>query len=144
MANDPARVADARAWLVKARQDLRGVRLVLAAEPPLLDDAVFHCQQAAEKSFKAFLTWHDVPFRRTHSLEEVGEQCIAIDASLRTLVDHASPLTEYAWKFRYPGEPAEPSLAEATQAMQVADQVYAEIVARLPTEVDPVRDNDVK
>jgi hypothetical protein len=29
----------------------------------LVDDIVFHAQQAAEKCFKAFLTWHQVPFR---------------------------------------------------------------------------------
>ncbi len=74
--------------------------------PPLVEDIVFHCQQAVEKSMKAFLTWHNVPFRKTHSLEELGEQCLRIDESLKELVDRAVPLTDYAWRFRYPARRA--------------------------------------
>jgi hypothetical protein len=56
MQPDPVRLADTRAWLVKAANDLRAAAVDLAATPPLLEDALFHCQQAAEKAFKAFLT----------------------------------------------------------------------------------------
>lgn len=31
----------------------------------------FHCQQAAEKYLKAFLTWHQVAFSKTHDLQEL-------------------------------------------------------------------------
>jgi hypothetical protein len=55
MRHDPARIADTRAWFVKAANDLRGVDVDLAAAPPLLGDALFHCQQAVEKAVKAFL-----------------------------------------------------------------------------------------
>ena len=47
------------------------------------------------------------------------------------------PLTEYAWKYRYPGEPAEPDEAEARQALALAREVYDAILARLPAEVRP-------
>jgi HEPN domain-containing protein len=82
-----------RLWLRYSAEDLRAASYVLQANPPFVEDALFHCQQAAEKAFKAFLTWHDQPFRRTHSIEEVGEQCLLIDDSLRTVVDAAAPLT---------------------------------------------------
>ncbi|MGH2444120.1 MAG: HEPN domain-containing protein [Chloroflexota bacterium] len=49
----------------------------MTAKPPLLSDTAFHCQQATEKAMKALLAWHDVPFRRVHSLEEIGEQVLA-------------------------------------------------------------------
>ncbi len=74
MPHDPAHVAEARGWIVRAARDLRAAEHEFQAVPPLLDDIVFHCQQAAEKALKGFLTWHDVPFRKTHSLEEIGEQ----------------------------------------------------------------------
>jgi HEPN domain-containing protein len=61
-------MADTRAWLARARDDIRGADIDLAAAPPLLGDAAFHCQQAVEKALKAFLTWHDRPFRKTHDL----------------------------------------------------------------------------
>ena len=76
--HDPARVAEARAWVVRAARDLRAAEHEFHAVPPLLDDIVFHCQQAAEKALKGFLTWHERPFRRTHSLEELGEQCLTV------------------------------------------------------------------
>ena len=137
MPHDPARVAETRGWLVRASSDVRAAEHELRAAPPLLDDIVFHCQQAAEKSLKGFLTWHDRPFRKTHSIEELGEQCLQVDPTLKGLIDRAVPLTEYAWKFRYPGEPEEPSQQEAEEALATARQVYAAIVARLPVEARP-------
>lgn len=44
-----------RGWLSKAANDLRGARIDLAADPPLIEDALFHCRQAAEKSLKAVM-----------------------------------------------------------------------------------------
>ena len=41
--------------------------------PPLPREALYHCQQAAEKALKGFLAFHDHPFRRTHDLRELGE-----------------------------------------------------------------------
>lgn len=137
MPHDPARVAETRGWLVRASSDVRAAEHELRATPPLLDDIVFHCQQAAEKSLKGFLTWHDRPFRKTHSIEELGEQCLRVDPTLKVLIDRAVPLTEYAWKFRYPGEPEEPSSQEAEEALETAREVYAAIVARLPVEARP-------
>jgi len=137
MPHDPARVAETRGWLVRASSDVRAAEHELRATPPLLDDIVFHCQQVAEKSLKGFLTWHDRPFRKTHSIEELGEQCLQVDPTLKGLIDRAVPLTEYAWKFRYPGEPEEPSQQEAEEALATARQVYAAIVARLPVEARP-------
>lgn len=137
MSDDPVRLADTRGWLAKARADLRASEHEFRATPPLLDDIVFHCQQAAEKALKGFLAWHGRPFRKTHSLEELGEQCLELDQTLKELIDRAVPLTEYAWKFRYPGEPEEPSREEAEEALAIAREVYAAMVARLPQEARP-------
>jgi HEPN domain-containing protein len=104
MQHDPVRVADTRAWLTKMSKDLRDAEIDLAADPPLLEDVMFHCQQAVEKVLKAFLTWHDRLFRKTHDLVEVGGQCVTIDSTLEPLLRRAAPLTEYAWKFRYPSD----------------------------------------
>jgi hypothetical protein len=86
---------------------------------------------------KGFLTWHNRSFRKTHSLEEIGEQCLEIDPTLKPLVDSAVPLTEYAWKFRYPGEPEEPPVAEAEEALALARELNEAILSRLPAEVRP-------
>lgn len=66
MTPDDARAEDAGAWLQKAALDLRAAAHDLtAADPGLWSDVLFHAQQAAEKSLKAFLAWRDVPFRKT-------------------------------------------------------------------------------
>lgn len=132
MPRDDPRVEDARAWLSRAELDLRAADLELGApEAGLWADVCFHAQQATEKALKAFLAFHDRPFRKTHSIEEVGRACAAIDAALTPLVDDAAPLTEYAWRFRYPGDAEEPSRDEARDAAEIARRVVAFVAERV-------------
>ncbi|MEW6745438.1 MAG: HEPN domain-containing protein [Planctomycetota bacterium] len=137
MPHDPEKVSECRAWLDRAFADLESARILLAADPARVDTALFHCQQAVEKAWKAFLFWHDVPFRRTHDLREVGEAAANVDPSLRPLVEKAEDLTPFAWLFRYPGEPEEPTREEAEEAFMLARQAYEAVLARLPDEVPP-------
>jgi HEPN domain-containing protein len=128
---------DTRAWLIRAHQDLRGADVDLEAAPPLLSDATFHCQQAAEKAMKGFLAWHDQPFRKTHDLGELGILCVAVDVTLEPVLRKAAPLTEYAWRYRYPGDPLEPPIDEVRRALAVAREVVASILARVPAQTHP-------
>lgn len=116
MPPDAARIAETSEWLSKAGIDLRAAEHDRTASPPITGDMVFHAQQVAEKALKAFLSWHDVPFRKTHNLVELGEQCAGIEASIEPLLKKAAVLTEYAWRFRYPGDASEPEIAEADEA----------------------------
>jgi hypothetical protein len=113
MAADPALTAETRAWLSKSANDLR--------------------QQAAEKALKGFLTWHGRPFRKTHNLEEIGEQCLVLDPTLLETVDQAAPLSEYAWRFRYPGAPE----GIKPGSLESGPRGYDAIVSRVPPEVRP-------
>lgn len=137
MRHDPIRVADTRGWLSRAASDLRACEMGLRTVPSLLEDSVFHAQQAAEKALKAFLAWHDIPFRRTHDLRELGNQCVAVDDSLVELCERAEDLTPYAWIFRYPGGPESPTHEEADEALSLGSEVYHAILIRLPEEVRP-------
>ena len=134
MQPDPTRVADTKAWLAKATQDLRRVEILLTAKPPDVEGALFHSQQAAEKALKAFLTWHDVPFRRVHDLEVIGGQCVDVDPSLADLANRVDALTKYAWRFRYPGATYQPALQEGRAASTLSREVMEAIVGRLPDE----------
>jgi len=135
MPHDPALVAEAKAWFKKAAADLRAAEHAVLAQPPLLEDLLFHCQQTAEKVLKGFLVWHSKPFRRTHSLEEIGELCLAIDPTLKPIIDPLVPLTQYAWEFRYPGDPEEPTAEEADEALALVRKAYRALLSRLPEEV---------
>ena len=55
-------------WLEKAYQDLLAAERLLMGSFPLTDIASFHAQRAAEKAIKAYLTWYDTVFPKTHSL----------------------------------------------------------------------------
>ncbi len=52
-------------------------------------------------------------------------------------MDRAAPLTEYAWKFRYPGEREGPSREEAERALAIAREVFEEVLTRLPPDARP-------
>ena len=137
MPHDPVKVADARAWLEKAHMDLRSARVDLAATPPIVGDALFHCQQAVEKAIKTLLTWHDRPFRKTHDLADLGTQLSVLEPTMEGLLKRAAPLTEYAWKFRYPGDFSEPPREEAEAAVELAQLVIEEARERIPIEARP-------
>src|SRR5271166_307151 len=133
MANERARAQDTKEWIAKAKEDLAAARRLLTPPRRLSNSAVFHCQQAAEKALKGFLAWHDVPFRKTHNLLEVGSACAEVDATLKELVERAAPLTEYAWKFRYPGEVSAVSAKEAERAVALASEILKAVISRVST-----------
>jgi HEPN domain-containing protein len=128
---------EVRAWLSKADADLRAAEVDLEAEPPLLGDAGFHCQQAVEKALKAFLTAHDSPFRKTHDLDEPAIACGKVDSTLEQEVDVARELTTYAWEFRYPGDAGEPLKEEVQKALEIARGAVRGVESRLPEEAQP-------
>lgn len=133
----PDALAEARAWFQKASNDLRGAEIDLAASPPLLEDALFHCQQAAEKAMKGFLSAHDRPFKKTHDLDELGRACESLDSSLMPLLLPARDLTVFAWEYRYPGATDVPSVAETRMALTTARSVYEALLSRLPGAAHP-------
>ncbi|MBK9169659.1 MAG: HEPN domain-containing protein [Bryobacterales bacterium] len=137
MPPDPEKVIECRGWLDRAWADIDSAVILLGASRPRPDSALFHCQQAVEKSWKALLFWHDTPFRKTHNLRELGEACAGIAGSLMDLAQKAEDLTQFAWVFRYPGEPEVPTLHEARDALSVAREVYEAVLAQLPDEVRP-------
>lgn len=134
---EPEKAQEVRAWLQRAANDLRGADIDLAASPPLIEDALFHCQQAAEKVMKGFLTAHDWLFRKTHDLDELSRACTEIDPTLSAVLAEARDLTVFAWEFRYPGDTTAPAEDEARRALATARKVYESVLMRLPKEAHP-------
>jgi HEPN domain-containing protein len=134
MPPDARRSRDTRAWFEKAQKDLRCAQIDLAADPPATEDALYHCQQAAEKVLKAFLVWHDQPFPKTHDLGKLGNQAVGVDRTLEPLIDEIVELTKYAWIFRYPGEVDEPSVVEAVEVLHKVRGFIDAMTSRFPEE----------
>ncbi|MBU1670086.1 MAG: HEPN domain-containing protein [Actinobacteria bacterium] len=132
MPPEDAGASEAREWLSKARGDLRAAEHGATAQPPITGDMVFHAQQVVEKSLKAFLSRHEVPFRKTHNLVELGEQSARLEPDLEPLLRKAAYLTEYSWRFRYPGDAEEPDIDEAREAVDLAAEVLEAILDRIP------------
>ena len=135
MPHDPVLVRTTREWILRAADDLKLAEAHGTTEPAFIRDALFHCQQATEKALKAFLAWHDKPFRKTHDLRQLSDVCIQIDRLLAPLLDRTELISDYAWKFRYPGAPCEPSAEEVSEALQLAREIVEAIRSRLPAEV---------
>lgn len=134
-APDPAAQRDAAdAWLRKAADDLATVPAVLALTPPLSSIAAYHLQQAAEKLMKALLTLAAEPFRKTHSLNELGDQVVAIHPDLSGLVNALRPRSTWSFAFRYPMDDLmtedEPTLADL-EATRLAVVELRERLVRL-------------
>ncbi len=126
---------EVRRWLAKAGADLRAGEVVLAATPPLVEDALFHAQQAAEKAIKGFLVWHGHSFRKTHDLREVGGAALELDPTLEPVLRRAVRLSPFAGVFRYPTDMGEPAPEEAQEALALARELYEAVLARLPGDV---------
>jgi HEPN domain-containing protein len=121
-------------WLEKARQDLRSASWLLESPDPLFNAVGFHSQQAVEKSLKAYLTWVDHPFEKTHSLVALVGKCMAYESTFNELRMAATTLTPYAVTSRYPGELPELSFEEASKALGYAQTVWDFVLNRLPQE----------
>jgi HEPN domain-containing protein len=127
------RLEEAWEWLGFAREDLETAEVLLAADPPRLRQALFHSQQGAEKSLKACLVVHEVTYPLTHSLTLLMDLCTDLDAALHDSILPCVWLTQFAVRFRYPGDFAEPSSEQATEGLATAKAVYASIAERLTT-----------
>ena len=130
-----AKSAEVQGWLERASADLRAAVIDIEAHPPLIEDALFHCQQAVEKSLKAFLTAKDTQFRKTHDLDELSRMCVELDGSLENVLQPATYLTVFAWEFRYPGDSEIPPLKEAVDAQDLAARVYEAVMNTLRGEI---------
>ena len=124
MTPEESRRDEAGRWLAPSSKGSQRARLLASEEP---SRSVFHSQQQPEKAAKGFLAFRDVPFRKTHDLNELGRQCAALNPALTPLFREASDLTDYAVVFRYLDAPREPDKDEAVVAIATATRVVEAI-----------------
>jgi HEPN domain-containing protein len=107
----------------------------LEGPSPILDAACFHCQQAAEKSLKAFLVWNEREPPRTHALGLLLDAGLACEARLEEHRAHCERLTAYAVEIRYPDSAAEPTPEKAVAAFEAAEALVSFILGIVPPQV---------
>ena len=128
---------EVRAWLQKAGSDLLAAQILIRYSELALGPAAFHCQQAAEKTLKAFLISRAVPFDRVHSLVYLLDLCEVEEPTLAALREHTEMLSPYAVEIRYPGDIIEISSEEARQAFAAALAVWDRVLHLIPAELHP-------
>ncbi len=93
-----------RAWFKKAENDLINAENTIKMESPPTDTICFHAQQCAEKYLKGFLTFHEIDFPKTHSLEDLVLLCKGVAPNIESELEDIEILSSYGVQVRYPDE----------------------------------------
>jgi HEPN domain-containing protein len=126
-----------QSWLIKAQHDLASADVLSQSHLPLLDTAIYHCQQAAEKSVKGFLVYCDHEFERVHDVEALIRAALPYEAGFAPYAGTGRLLTPYSRIFRYPGTAIQPTGDQFDQAYEAAQTLYDFVVSSLPISVHP-------
>ena len=129
-----ALVTGTREWIERAQSDVKACDALIAAG--LAAEALFHAQQCAERTLKAILTWHQVTFKRTHDLDELKQLCLPFAGAAATFLSGIKLLSQYAWRFRYPGAPYSSDQKEAEVARDAAWLLLDAVTTQLESEFD--------
>jgi HEPN domain-containing protein len=123
-----------RNWLHKAENDLKIGQDQMETAEPTTDMVCYHMQQCVEKYLRAYLALNQKPFRRTHDIAELIEQCKEIDDTFDTLYkSQVDSLTIYGVEIRYPDDFYMPTRQEAETCVQIALVVRDFVRAKLPS-----------
>jgi HEPN domain-containing protein len=129
---DESKLSLGREWFAKAATDLASARKLAAAPDPILDTAVYHCQQAAEKAVKAFLVFHDQRFEKTHDVRLLLEEASDFEPRFAEVLSAGDLLTPYATEYRYPESPSDPTADEFAEALRSAEAVLQLVLSICP------------
>jgi HEPN domain-containing protein len=120
------------AWMQKATNDLMSAERLIDIEPMILDSACFHCQQAIEKSLKAFLCYHSKDIVRTHDISYLLNDCAKIDPVFGTI--NPLNINEFAVSIRYPDFSLAPDITETREMFELATTIFILVQEKLKWE----------
>ena len=124
MEDERSDLGSPKGWLRRAKSNL-----IRAKQPKheevFWEDLCFDAQQAVEKSLKALLLFHKIPFRFVHDIAELLTVLEQNGLSLPEQIRAAAELSDYAVEARYPG-PMEPVTEdEYKEAVKIAEMVVS-------------------
>ncbi len=99
-------------WIEKAEEDYNAAKWLQESPTPIHNAICFHAQQCIEKYLKAWLQEENIPFSKTHDLEEL-----------------LKIMSSYAVEAPYLGDSA--SAKDTEHAIQICDEVRQKIRAEL-------------
>lgn len=116
-------------WIEKADNDYLSAKRLYDYKPAILDTACFHCQQAIEKYLKAYLSFLDVDFPKTHDLNTLLKLIIESDATFDEI--DFKDMNEFAVAIRYVDTYLIPEPDEVVVYLQMVEEVRATILIKL-------------
>lgn len=122
---------DHEAWLRIAKEDLMVAKVLLREE--FFSTVTYHCQQAAEKSLKAYLVFKDQPVLKTHDLTKLIELCMEKDREFEKIYTYARYLNPFSTKFRYPSEYDIPDYAHAENTIKQTQKLMTFVIDKILT-----------
>ena len=87
-------------WFKFAEEDLKAAEAVFTEK--IYNQVCFHCQQAAEKLLKGYLSLQKQDILKTHFLNELLDQCVSLDKIFAELSNSCTKLNIYYIPTRYP------------------------------------------
>jgi len=122
-------------WIFFAERDLKTAEILIKDENPFTNIITFHCQQAIEKYFKAYLVQKNIPIIKTHDLIKLNNMTkeikdLGIDEKKLIVVNEVYAET------RYPGDlgllpDGLPSDKQAAEFIEYAKEIKAIISKEL-------------
>ena len=109
-------------WIYKAEQDLDSAKLLLANK--LTSPAIYHTQQCAEKSLKAFLSYKNTIVPKSHNLDDLCLKCCQLEQSFNSIYLNAIDLNGFDVRFRYPGAVLDPSARDVANAIIDSELIF--------------------
>jgi len=91
---------DAEKWFEIADKDLASADILVKRK--LFETSLFHCQQAAEKYIKGFLTSRGKQFPKIHDIVYLVKIAEKEDNVFKEILEDAAGLTDFAVMYRYP------------------------------------------
>jgi HEPN domain-containing protein len=121
-------------WLQSAQDDLDSISYLLQAEH-LTNIVAFHSQQAIEKSLKALMEYHQLPFIKTHNIEKLYRY-VERHVSIEINYDYLELINELYIESRYPGDmgllpEGKPSIDDAKGFYEFALDVFNTVMKKI-------------
>lgn len=135
------KISIVKEWLDFASRDINSAKYLLGMSPVPLEIVCYHCEQAAEKSLKGYLIYHDVEPPRTHVLQLLCKMCADIDGIFKEISESCGNLTLYGVQPRYPFE-IDITENDMKKAIVDADSVMEFVLQRIQLTEEFIQDND--
>jgi HEPN domain-containing protein len=114
-------------WLDNAKRDINAAKILLEHECGN-DLVAFHCQQAVEKTMKAYLIMKGKGILNTHSLIYLCKMCQEYESNFKGYLKDCALLNQYYIETRYPADdPIHIEDYEINECLKIASEIYETI-----------------